>query len=141
MPQQIRVHNPGPYEVVIDDVGHQLAGSTSVSVDADGRTAALLDAGLLLRVKDTTEETPAPEPETPEEKPNTPEHPGRVEPEQTGNKPAPGADRRPSPGRTKRARPEQPENPDKPEQPDKPDRPTKPKPAASDEAKVKTGAK
>lgn len=54
MPQQTRVHNPGPYEVVIDNAGHQLAGSTSANVSADRRTASLLAAGLLILLADPT---------------------------------------------------------------------------------------
>lgn len=82
MPQQTRVHNPGPFEVVIDLDGHQLAGQTSGTVVADARTEALIEAGQLLRLP----EPPAPRTETVTADPPAEEEPAKDTPKATKSK-------------------------------------------------------
>jgi hypothetical protein len=60
MPQQTRVHNPGPFEVVIDNAGHQLAGFTSTTIEVDARTSALLSGGVLILPSEPPAEDPKP---------------------------------------------------------------------------------
>lgn len=81
MSQQITVHNPGPYEVVIDLAGHQLAGFTSAEVRGDERTAAALRSGALVKVKVATKAEAAPKAEP------KPEH-DEPEPKKTQKKTA-----------------------------------------------------
>lgn len=46
-----RLHNPGPYEVVYDSVGHMLGGGESIDVPViDPMTASLIEAGRLIVV-------------------------------------------------------------------------------------------
>lgn len=50
-----RLHNPGPYEVVYDSVGHALGGGESVEVsEIDPVTTALLQRGDLIVVAPVT---------------------------------------------------------------------------------------
>lgn len=47
-----RLHNPGPYEVVYDSVGHALGGGESVEVsEVDAVTTALIQRGALVVVE------------------------------------------------------------------------------------------
>jgi hypothetical protein len=49
MSGSIRLHNPGQFEQVIDDVGHVLAGGESRTVDAtDDFTDLLVERGVIL---------------------------------------------------------------------------------------------
>ena len=65
MAYNIRVHNPGPYEVVMDMRGRILPGHTSTDADRDDRyTSRLLSKGVLLEIGQLStlaeEEDPAP---------------------------------------------------------------------------------
>ena len=49
MSGSIRLHNPGQFEQVIDDVGHVLAGGESRDVEAtDAFTDLLVERGVIL---------------------------------------------------------------------------------------------
>jgi hypothetical protein len=49
MSGSIRLHNPGQFEQVIDDVGHVLAGGESRVVDStDAFTDQLIERGVIL---------------------------------------------------------------------------------------------
>ena len=49
MSGSIRLHNPGQFEQVIDDVGHVLAGGESrVVATTDGYTDQLIERGVIL---------------------------------------------------------------------------------------------
>jgi len=49
MSGSIRLHNPGQFEQVIDDVGHVLAGGESRVVDTtDDFTKTLIERGVIL---------------------------------------------------------------------------------------------
>jgi hypothetical protein len=49
MSGSIRLHNPGQFEQVIDDVGHVLAGGESrVVTETDDFTKTLIDRGVIL---------------------------------------------------------------------------------------------
>ncbi|ASX98687.1 hypothetical protein SEA_COLUCCI_16 [Arthrobacter phage Colucci] len=60
MSEKVRVHNPNPFEVVIDLEGHSLDGHSATDVSRDTLTDHLIDTGQLLIMH------PAPaEPSTP----------------------------------------------------------------------------
>ncbi len=48
MSEKVRVHNPGRFEVVIDQAGHSLGAHTATYVERDAYTDALIASGTLL---------------------------------------------------------------------------------------------
>lgn len=47
-----RLHNPGPFEVVYDLVGHMLGGGESIEIEEiDPMTAELIERGILISVE------------------------------------------------------------------------------------------
>lgn len=48
MTETVRVHNPNPFEVVIDLEGHALDGHSATDVSRDALTDHLIDSDLLI---------------------------------------------------------------------------------------------